>query len=234
MKRSGTTRGQRGWRRTAALLAAAGLGFSLALRAAAAADAGTAMLPVPAAENPFVVPQHDVDILYEVPPPAGTPAGAGALMTQRVRFAAAVQKQRVDPPGNASFMITDYPARRLTMVETGRRMATTVPAPGGALSPPGSRATGSFRRGNTLQVAGYPCTEWLTADDSGAPSVLCLTADGVMLQARQGDRVLIRARTVRYGPLDADVFAVPAGYATGTPPRPEAPLNPGAAPAAPN
>ena len=168
-------------------------------------------------DRPFVVPQRDVDVLYAIPA-AGLAAGSAAkaaavaAVGQRVRFAADPARQRVDPPGSGTYMITDYAARRLIVVQPDQRLATILPAPGTRLAPHGVRAEGAYRRLDGRVVAGTPCTDWSTRDRAGAESVVCLTDDGVMLQASQGGRLLLQAVRVTYAPQPAAIFAVPDGF----------------------
>ncbi len=161
-------------------------------------------------DRPFVVPQRDVDVLYAIPA-AGLAPGSAAV-GQRVRFAADPARQRVDPPGSGTYMITDYAARRLTVVQPDQRLATVLPAPGTPLAPHGMRADGAYRRLDGRVVAGTPCTDWSTRDQAGTESVVCLTDDGVMLRASQAGRLLLQAVRVGYAPQPAAVFAVPDGY----------------------
>ncbi len=173
-------------------------------------------------DRPFVVPQRDVDVVYAIPAAGslaagsapGSAPGAGGTMAvgQRVRFAADPARQRVDPPGSGTYMVTDYAARRLTVVEPAQRTATVLPAPGPPLAPHGVRADGRYRRLGGQVVAGTPCTDWSTPDQAGVESVVCLTDDGVMLQASQSGRLLLQAIRVTYAPQPAAVFAVPDGY----------------------
>ncbi|MGI4746092.1 MAG: hypothetical protein ACRYGI_16865 [Janthinobacterium lividum] len=176
--------------------------------------AGHAQAP----DHPFVVPQHDVDVLYAVPLPVA--AGQGSLQAgqpvkaieQRMRFAASLQRQRVDPPGPGTYMITDYRTGQLIMVQPGQRIATSIPAPGGPIASPGIRATGDYSRLGVQTIAGVSCTDWRTRDDSGNQSVVCLTEDGVMLRAMQADHVLVQAIRVAFDRQEPSLFEVPAGY----------------------
>ncbi|WP_419730171.1 hypothetical protein [Lichenicola sp.] len=178
------------------------------------------------ADHPFVVPQHDVDVLYAVPVPASVmpPSGSGpeqiaGFVRQRMRFSVALQRQRVDPPGPGTYMITDYASRHLIMVQPQQRLATTVPAPGGPIAAPGARATGQYRRLGAQTVAGLACTDWSTRDDSGNESVVCLTPDGVLLRANQGGHLLVQAVSAAFLPQDQAVFEVPDGYRLQQPPN---------------
>ncbi|MBE7209502.1 MAG: hypothetical protein INR65_00645 [Gluconacetobacter diazotrophicus] len=160
-----------------------------------------------AADRPFVVPQRDVDVVYAVPTPDNGPA-----LSQRMRFAAATRQQRVDPPGSGLYMLTDYAARTMTVVQPAQHLATTIPAPGAPLSPDGRAAGGAWSRGATATIAGLSCTDWQTADASGNPSEVCFTDDGVLLRAAQGGRIMLEARTVSLLPQPAAVFVVPDGF----------------------
>ena len=64
------------------------------------------------------------------------------------------------------------------------------------------------------RVAGVPCTRWRTRDDSGVPSVVCLTADGVTLRAQRDGRILIEAVRISYAAQDASLFEAPPGIVT--------------------
>ena len=180
-------------------------------------------------DRPFVVPQRDVDVLYAIPAAGGlATAGAaaadgatnGAAVGQRMRFSADPARQRVDPPGSGTFMITDYAAGHLTVVQPQRRTAIVLPAPGPVLARHGVRAAGAYGRIGDRVVAGMPCTDWSTPDGAGTPSVVCLTDDGVMLRASQNGRVLLQAVRVTYAPQPAAVFAVPDGFRTEAAPTP--------------
>jgi hypothetical protein len=57
-----------------------------------------------------------------------------------------------------------------------------------------------------------PCTEWEATATDGRRTVACITADGVLLRARAGDRTLLSAVSVDYAPQDPALFAVPDGF----------------------
>lgn len=171
-----------------------------------------------APDRPFVVPQQDVDVLYAMPMPASGPAAKPvAAAAQRMRFSVTPARQRVDPPGPGTYMITNYDLGQLIVVQPSQRIATTLPAPGGPIAPHGSRAAGNYRAQGARMVAGLACTDWATRDASGNDSVVCLTADGVMLRAVQGGQVLLQAVHVAYGHQDPSLFTVPDGYRLQTP-----------------
>ena len=167
-----------------------------------------AIAQMPAA--PFVTPQHDVDVTYLIPVPGHAPGDPEAFATQRMRWSAGLWRQRLDPPGIA-YMITDYRGQTMLVVDPGRGAALLLPAPANSVKPPGVRASGRYARLGEERVAGTPCTEWRTTDDSGATSLVCFTADGVMLRARHGQRILIEAARIRYAPQEASLFEPPPG-----------------------
>jgi hypothetical protein len=163
--------------------------------------------PMPAA-TPFVTPQRDVDVTYLIARPgnAGDPPGIpGPAMTQRMRWSAALWRQRIDPPG-AAIMITDYRRHELLVIDPVRRQALRFPAPNRVL-PPGVRASGPYTRLGDQVVAGTPCTEWRTPDASGVQSQVCFTADGVLLRARHDAEILMQAVQVHYAIQDPALFS---------------------------
>lgn len=171
--------------------------------------AGTAA----AQERPPTVPTRDVDVTYRM--------GAGAAMEQRTRWQAAERRMRIDAPTPGVYMIVDYASRRMSMVSDADRGVLELEAKAGPL--PGQTADGTgagFVRGGTAQIAGFACTEWQTRDSQGAGTTACITDDGVLLRARQGDQVLAEASRVAYEPADPGAFRVPDGYSRATrPPR---------------
>ena len=162
-------------------------------------------LAAQAAERPPITPQRDVDVTYAmVSPQQGSPA-----LTQRMRWSVATGRLRVDPPTGGLYMIIDYRAKRMAVVKPADRAVLDVSTAGPGL--PGADA-GGYVRGGAAQVAGLPCTEWQTADAAGQDTLLCLTADGVMLRASQGGHVLLEATGVSYSPQDPSAFLTPDGY----------------------
>ncbi|MBB2164182.1 hypothetical protein HLH26_06440 [Gluconacetobacter sp. 1b LMG 1731] len=180
-------------------LALAGLVLVLAQPAGSAARA--------AEDAPFVTPQQDVDIRYAL----ASPDPSIPLQHQRMRWSAATRRQRVDPEGSATYMITDYRAGSLTVIDQARGARTVIPAPGAALSEPGQRAAGNWARGETMLVAGESCTVWHTHDSDGRVSDVCYSEGGDMLQVMQGDQIVVRAEQVTHDAQPDTVFAVPEG-----------------------
>ena len=167
--------------------------ISLCLAGAAAAQ-----------ERPVITPTRDVDVTYR----------AGAV-EQRMRWLAAEQRLRIDPPGSDLYMLVDYHARRMQMVRPSDQKVVDLPTPA---TLPGQPPAGRYARGGAASVAGLACTEWQTRDAAGDPATVCFTPDGVMLRAVRGGAVLVEAQRVAYGPQDAALFRIPPGYATIAPP----------------
>ncbi|MBB2167353.1 hypothetical protein HLH36_03100 [Gluconacetobacter aggeris] len=183
-------------------LALAGLILALTLPVGPAARA--------AGDAPFVTPQRDVDVSYAL----ASPDPSIPVQHQRMRWSAGTRRQRVDPDGSATYMITDYRAGSLTVIDQAHGARTIIPAPGPALSEPGQRASGDWARGETMLVAGESCTVWHTHDTDGRVSDVCYSDDGVMLQVMQGDRIVVRAEQVSRAIQPDLVFVVPAGLKT--------------------
>ncbi len=177
------------------------------LCAAAGPDAGPGASAAPGAgaERPVLRPLHDVDVTYVLD------AGGGGTLHERLRWDAATQQLRVDPPAPDLFVIIDLAARRMSTVRLAERTVIEMAAPDNVTGMPDSAAAAAMRQGADT-VAGLACTEWDMTDAAGQAARLCLTDDGVLLRARADGRTLLSAETVHYGPLDAALFQVPAGY----------------------
>lgn len=120
---------------------------------------------------------------------------------------------RVDTPAPGVYMLVDYAARRMSMVSDRDRGAVDMASGAGPLPGMSAGASGgAYTRRGADRVAGLPCTEWQTTDTEGAPTLACLTEDGVLLRARRGNEVLVQAVRVQYGPQDPAAFRVPDGY----------------------
>ena len=158
-----------------------------------------------AAERPPITPQRDVDVTYAT----GVPQDGSAPLTQRMRWSVATGRLRVDPPTAGLYMIVDYRAKRMAVVKPADHAVLDVSTVGPGL--PGA-AAGDYERRGTGQVAGLPCTDWQTTDAAGQVTLLCLTADGVLLRASHGTQVLLEATSVTYGSQDLAAFTPPDGY----------------------
>lgn len=178
---------------------------ALAVAMLAAAPTGA---PAGAQEHPLTTPTRDVDVTYR--------AGSGPQpVEQRSRYRAADQKVRLDTPTPGVYMIVDQRARSIAMVSDADHGVVEMPLRGAA-GPAGVAPGQDFARRGVDQVVGLACTEWETVDSLGQPTAACFTADGVLLRARRGAQVFVIASRVTYGPLDPQLFTVPAGYARTT------------------
>jgi hypothetical protein len=167
------------------------------------------LAPVTAAmaEQPRLRPSRDVAVVYRAPGPHGT------AVEQRVRWLAAAETMRIDPPDHDLHVIIDYAARRMSVVNDATRSVVEMAAPDGATAIAGADAVGSFSRVGQGAVAGRPCTEWRTLDRQGRAALVCITEDGVLLRAGTPETVRVSAISVDYAPQDAAAFRVPADYA---------------------
>ncbi len=158
-----------------------------------------------APDRPVLRPTHDADVTYALD------AGGGATLHERLRWHAATQTLRIDPPTEGLYVIIDFVARRMSTVRTAERTVIDMAAPDNVTGMPDSAASGARRQGADT-VAGLACTDWDMTDAAGEAARLCLTDDGVMLRARAGGRTLLNAETVSAGPIDPAAFKLPAGY----------------------
>jgi len=161
-----------------------------------------------AQERPPTRPANDVDVTYALP----TPAGAAH---QRLRYSVARRLLRLDPPGGGLRVVIDFAAGRMFTVNDADRSVIEMAAPESWM--PGL-SLARYARRNADRVSGVPCTDWETTDSEGHAVLICLTADGVMLRAAQGARVLVIATALRHAPQAASVFQVPQDYRRLAPP----------------
>jgi hypothetical protein len=163
------------------------------------------------AEAPPARPLHDVDVTYKVP----VPDQADTTLTQRFRWSAAGQTQRVDMQGSDNWMVLDFRSHRMSLVHDSAHEVVDAPAP-----PDADQANTSFSRAGDDVVAKIACTVWRTVDMNGAETLACYTPDGVLLRAQLGGKVVMEAVSVVYAAQDAALFQPPAGYAHRQDPRP--------------
>ncbi len=159
-----------------------------------------------AAEQPLLRPSRDVDVTYRTAAPGGT------AVEQRIRWLAAGQTMRIDPPSPGLRVIIDYAARRMSVVRDGTRSVVEMAVPDSMATMTGGAPATAFVRRGEATVAGQACTEWQTMDRNGHPALVCITGDGVLLRAGAADQVWVSAVSVRYGPQDPAAFRVPADY----------------------
>ena len=169
-----------------------------------------AAVPALADAPASVKPTRDVDVTYQVP----VGGGGNTAMLQRLRYSAALHRQRVDLPTSGNWMMMDFTTHRMAMVRDESREIVDLPAPDDSALPNNGA---SFVRVGQASVAGLDCTEWRTRDTRGEETVACYTPDGVMLRARNDTQVLMQAISVHYGALAEGAFALPDGYSHQTP-----------------
>jgi hypothetical protein len=171
-------------------------------------DPLAAAIAAPAENHPRTVPTHDVDITYRI-------IREGGILQERTRWRVAAQMQRVDPPGSSVYLILDQRTHHVSLIDEARHSIIDMPsAPPGPLAPDSSAAF-TFRGHDT--VAGLSCDQWETIN-FGADTVLCFTADGVLLRVQANGETLVEAISVTYTPADPSLFQVPEGYQHLTPP----------------
>ncbi len=163
------------------------------------------------ADQPLLRPNRDVDVTYRAASPQD-----GREFEQRIRWLAASQTMRIDPPAPGLHVIIDNVARRMSVVRDATKSVVEMAAPGSMADLIDGEAASFVRRGEAT-VAGRACTEWQTKDREAHPVVVCITDDGVLLRAGTPDQVRVSAVSVRYGPQDPAVFRVPADYVRQSP-----------------
>jgi hypothetical protein len=157
--------------------------------------------PAKAADAPLAHPSRDVDVTYRM-------VRGDRVLIERMRWQAATQRQRVDPPSPGLFVVIDYRAGRMDTVRLSDRLVLEMAAP--------PNEQGAYVRQGEDQVAGLTCTDWEATATDGQPTVACITADGVLLRATAAGQTLLSAETVAYAPQDPALFAVPEGFTVKT------------------
>jgi hypothetical protein len=158
------------------------------------------------AEQPLLRPNRDVTVVYRSPGPGGL------AVEQRVRWSAASQTMRIDPPDRDLHVIVDYAARRMSVINDATRSVVQMAAPDDAAAIGGAQTAGAYARVGQGAVAGRACAEWQGLDHQGHVALVCITEDGVLLRAGTPDTVRVTAISVEYAPQDAAAFRVPADY----------------------
>ena len=164
------------------------------------------------ADQPLLRPSRDVDVTYRAAAPQG-----GKEIEQRVRWLAASQTMRIDPPSPDLHVIIDYVARRMSVVRDATRSVVEMAAPDSMTDVMGGEAATAFVRRGEATVAGRPCVEWQTLDRGAHPALVCITEDGVLLRAGTTQLARVSAVSVRYAPQDPAAFRVPADYVRHSP-----------------
>ena len=172
--------------------------------------------PEPTASRPPATPTRDVDVTYQTP--TASPAdprqdnATPPPFRQRMRWLQAASRMRVDPGAGGIYMLTDYRAHTLAIVNLAGRQVLDLPAPAGTSLAPGGSDDVRFTRLGDETVAGLGCTDWRMTSPRGEALLACITADGVMLRLSNGARVVAEAVSVAYAAQDPPQFTVPDGY----------------------
>jgi len=159
------------------------------------------------ADQPLLRPSRDVDVTYRATAPRG-----GKEIEQRMRWLAASQTMRIDPPSPGLHVIIDYPARRMSVVQDAARSVVEMAAPDSLADMIGGAAGTVFVHRGGATVAGHACVEWQTQDRGAHPALVCITEDGVLLRAGTAEQVRVIAVSVQYTPQDPAAFRIPADY----------------------
>lgn len=177
------------------------------MKYAAALVLGMSWTATASAEEPLLRPSRDVDVAYHTTSPRG-----GTDLEQRVRWRAASETMRIDPPFPGLHVIIDYLARRMSVVRDATRSVVEMAAPDKLAGMVDGGAAKTFVRRGEATVAGVPCTNWQTLDRDTQPALVCITDDGVLLRAAIADQVQVSAVSVRYAPQDPAIFLIPPDY----------------------
>lgn len=171
---------------------------------------GPALAQEATSQRPELRPTRDVDVTYRTAP---LPSSAGErVLEQRLRWSAASQLMRIDPPTSGLYVIIDYSARRMSTVRAADRSVIDMAAPEGVVGMASGSSRAAYMRQGDEQVAGLACADWQTTDSEGRQAKVCVTADGVLLRAAANGKVLLTAVSVRYAQQDPSVFATPSDY----------------------
>ncbi|MFT8808590.1 hypothetical protein [Gluconobacter sp.] len=197
----------------ACVLMAVGSGFPAQADVPVGAVQGASGAGQVPAEAPLVTPLHDADIDYVLTGPSGR------HLHQRMRWTSALWRQRVEPEGSATIMLTDYRTHTLMVLDSANHTATVMSAPGGSFATPGTPAAGSWRRMGQGRIAGEACTIWESADSDSHPTTFCYTDDGLMLGAVHDGKPVVEAVSVSHAPQPVEIFDPPPGYHRVDPPR---------------
>lgn len=184
-------------------------GLSLGVVVAVALSATAhAQAPAPVGAKPTMLPTRDVDVTYDL-------KDQGQVLHQRMRWDVKDKLLRVDPPVAGLYTIQDFGRNVMDVVRDQDRIVLEMPASRMVL--PGADG-GTFSLLGEDKVAGLDCTEWQLKDPGGLETQLCVTADGVLLRLRAGERVLLQASSVAFATQPASVFQPPADYTRTTKP----------------
>ena len=113
----------------------------------------------------------------------------------------------MNPDAGEDYVISNVGGQRMAMRIGQQGMPVTDPAAEWS----GDMAANATRTG-TCSVAGENGVEWTrTAADDGTANSACVTSDGIILRAKEGDRTVWETTSVQRGPQSADLFTLPPG-----------------------
>ncbi|ABI62865.1 putative secreted protein [Granulibacter bethesdensis CGDNIH1] len=157
---------------------------------------------------PLVIPSKNVQVLYDTVDPDGSRHQA------MVTVLASAGKLRIETPNSKDYIIIDRKAGNGVMVIDGQKSVMPLP-PGAAQSmtfePP---KNARFNKTGTEVIAGQPCTVYDVTEPNAQGSIVCLTADGVLLNAheRAQNGASLTAVKVSYSNITPAYFDVPQEY----------------------
>lgn len=167
-----------------------------------------------AQESPQLTPTRDVIVIYRSLPTHAPPNGVAKI---RMIHADQGRHIRVDfyalPDGDTPFqsLIFDGKEKRLYSLfyaeqSSIERETDNLPLPGFKPDP-----AAVFTRLGMAKVAGYDCTLWKAGIGRTGDGSICVTDDGVQLQAI-GEPRSLEAVSVDFGPPPDDAFTVPPEF----------------------
>ncbi|HYZ61843.1 MAG TPA: hypothetical protein VE650_05265 [Acetobacteraceae bacterium] len=167
-----------------------------------------------AQEQPKLLPDRDVTIVYRLGGAAAESIPGGAAGSVRVAWSAAGQRLRAEPEGRPQSVLVELGgAPSVKVVDSGLHASMSLPVRASDLQPMTLQGAHLTRRGRAT-VAGLACTEYAVQSSRGRGTV-CLTPEGVALRANgevDGRSGTVTAVSVSYGALPETLFRVPQGY----------------------
>lgn len=145
------------------------------------------------------------------------PEGGTPMPVVMIRSGNKLRMELATPAG-PSIMLTDGDTHESYMISSmgGRQTAlrinheqSEVPDPTQAWQ---GELSASATRTGSCSVAGESGAEWTqNASGDGVVRTACVTNDGIILEAKEGDRITWQTTSVQRGPQAAELFTVPAG-----------------------
>ncbi|HYD87789.1 MAG TPA: hypothetical protein VEA80_09960 [Vitreimonas sp.] len=138
---------------------------------------------------------------------------AGAMPVVMIRDG---QRQRVEmtTPAGATTMIMNSQTGEAYVITNAGGQTVAMRMDAGQFEDPAkewsAEVSSTARRTGSCSVAGENGAEW-TRDQDGTPHTVCVTNDGIILRAREGERTVWETTSVQRGPQSAEQFTLPAG-----------------------